>query len=149
ITVIRLITVTPAVKSRSTMRPLDTVGGTVSLGTKMPSTSPAITNSSWLRPTRSWRWRRVNRVPGRTGSLRGPDGLACTTLPPRRANSACRSNDPRPSPPRHHPPRRVPGGCSVRSDQSQLLGAPYRFTPAGRPELPENALEVSLDGVDG
>src|SRR5580692_2732185 len=98
-TVIRLITVTPAVNSRSTMRPLDTVGGRVLLGTKMPSSSPATTNSSWLRPTRSRRWRlvnrllrcpavrrawcrRVNRRPGCPVVRPAPDGLVWATLPP-------------------------------------------------------------------
>lgn len=56
---------------------------------------------------------------------------------------------------RRHPGITRRGGCraaaaaSGRSDESQFLGAAYCFTPAGRSELPEDALEVSLDGVHG
>ena len=49
----RLITVTPAVNSRSTIFPLDTSGESVIFGTKIPATSPAMTNSSWLRLARA------------------------------------------------------------------------------------------------
>jgi hypothetical protein len=38
---------------------------------------------------------------------------------------------------------------ACRSDQSQLLGAAYCFAPAGGSELAEDALEVSLHGVNG
>src|ERR1700679_2572682 len=71
-TVTRLITVTAAVKSRSTILPLDTSGETVIFGTKIPATRPRPTNSSWTRPARSRRRRRVNRVPGPVAVRRAP-----------------------------------------------------------------------------